>query len=473
MEHKRLGTALLFLIDILSIFITLQGAIILRRDILPLFMQFPEFPAIDFRFFWWVFPIWLTFFAYEGLYSKRHPFWDEIQILLKAAFFASVAVFSVLFLGKFGETVSRTVIVLMGLMSLLLIPLIRMNAKKILIKTGFLKNRALIIGAGKTGKLILKALRRDINLGIEVVGFVDDDPEKIGRTFENIPVYGGMGNVQEYIDAYDIHDIVIAIPGCKREKLIDFINDLQHKVQNILLIPDLFGVAVLGTELQNFFQEQVIGLEVKNNLARPMNKLIKKIFDIVVSAVLLLILAVPMAIIALLIKLGSRGPATYSQERIGKNDIAFECYKFRTMHHDAEERLEQLLEENPQARKEWDENFKLKSDPRVTLIGDFLRKTSLDELPQIFNVIKGDMSLVGPRPVTKTEIDEYYKDKAELCFGVPPGVTGLWQVSGRSGTTYEYRIALDSWYVRNWNLWLDIVLLFKTLRVVFKREGAW
>ncbi len=142
------------------------------------------------------------------------------------------------------------------------------------------------------------------------------------------------------------------------------------------------------------------------------------------------------------------------------------------MYNDAETRLDNLLQSNTDARNEWNHHWKLKNDPRITKIGIFLRKTSLDELPQIFNVLKGNMSLVGPRPVTKREINEYYKDQAKLCFGVPPGVTGLWQVSGRSNTGYDYRIALDSWYVRNWNLWLDIVILFKTFKVVLSGEGA-
>ena len=179
-----------------------------------------------------------------------------------------------------------------------------------------------------------------------------------------------------------------------------------------------------------------------------------------------------MTIIALSIKINSKGPAIFSQERIGRNDRSFRCYKFRTMYNDAEKRLDTLLENNPEAKEEWEQYWKLQDDPRITTIGSFLRKTSLDELPQLFNVLKGDMSLVGPRPVTKKEIDEYYKESAKLCFGVPPGITGLWQVSGRSNTNYNYRIALDLWYVRNWNLWLDIVILLKTLKVVLNKEGA-
>jgi undecaprenyl-phosphate galactose phosphotransferase len=147
------------------------------------------------------------------------------------------------------------------------------------------------------------------------------------------------------------------------------------------------------------------------------------------------------------------------------------CYKFRTMYLDADERLQGILERDPAARAEWERHWKLKDDPRVTDMGKFLRKTSLDELPQIFNVLRGEMSLVGPRPYIQNE-EKFLHDFKDPILSVLPGITGLWQVSGRSNTSYNYRIALDSWYVRNWNLWLDIVILIKTIPVVFKTEGA-
>jgi undecaprenyl-phosphate galactose phosphotransferase len=150
----------------------------------------------------------------------------------------------------------------------------------------------------------------------------------------------------------------------------------------------------------------------------------------------------------------------------------FLCYKFRTMYRDADARLNDILAADRQAREEWEKFRKLTSDPRITPLGRFLRSSSLDELPQIINVLRGEMSLVGPRPVTAEEIDLYYKESAELCYSVLPGITGLWQVSGRSNTSYDYRISLDSWYVRNWNLWLDVVILLKMIYVVSKKEGA-
>ena len=469
---KKLGTFLLFIIDISTVFISLEAAIFLRKNIFTQFFNFPDFLSKGYIVFVWVIPVWLLFLAYEGLYIKRFSFWDEVKALWKVIFFSTLAVFSILYLGKVGTQVSRTVIVLMAVISLPLLPMIRINSKKLLMHMGLLKSKVLILGAGKTGKLILDAIKRDRNLAFDVAGFLDDDPEKIGKTIDGIKIHGNVDKATKYVGRSGINDIIIAMPSCEKKRLSTIINRLQHKVHNILFIPELFGIAVLGTNLQHFFQEQVIGLEITNNLASPVNIFIKRVFDLVISSALLVIFMIPMVIIIILTRLNSKGAAIFSQERIGSEDRPFKCYKLRTMYNDAEERFNDLLENNPEAISEWENYFKLKHDPRITKVGSFLRKTSLDELPQLYNVLKGEMSLVGPRPVTRREIDEYYKETAKICFSVPPGITGLWQVSGRSNTSYENRIALDSWYVRNWNLWLDIVILLKTVRIVMKKEGA-
>lgn len=161
------------------------------------------------------------------------------------------------------------------------------------------------------------------------------------------------------------------------------------------------------------------------------------------------------------------------QERIGKDGKPFKCIKFRTMYRDADKRLKDILEADEKAREEWEKYFKLKEDPRVTKVGKFLRRTSLDELPQVFNVLKGDMSFIGPRPVVKKEIEQYYRDKAQYYYEVRPGITGLWQVSGRNELDYERRVRLDVWYVLNWSLWLDLIILLKTVKVVFSGKGAY
>ena len=179
------------------------------------------------------------------------------------------------------------------------------------------------------------------------------------------------------------------------------------------------------------------------------------------------------AVIAIFIKLDSRGPVIFKQKRIGKDGKPIYIYKFRTMYVNAEEKLKKLLKDNPDLRSEWEQSRKLKNDPRVTRVGKILRKTSLDELPQIINILKGEMSFVGPRPVLQEELDKYYKEFARFYYIVKPGITGLWQVSGRNDIDYERRVKLDVFYITNWTLWLDIIILIKTFKVVLKKEGAY
>jgi undecaprenyl-phosphate galactose phosphotransferase len=214
-------------------------------------------------------------------------------------------------------------------------------------------------------------------------------------------------------------------------------------------------------------------MNIKNNLKSVANRFIKMLFDITFSIISMPFLFPVIGIIGIIIRLETPGPAIYAHDRIGKNGRTFRCYKFRTMYRDAEEKLKEILDKNEAVRNEWENTWKLRDDPRITRVGRFLRKTSLDELPQIFNVLKREMSLVGPRPVTQEEIGKHYRESAKLCLGVLPGITGLWQVSGRTDTSYEYRVKLDAWYIMNWSLWLDIAIIFKTIRVVLKTEGAY
>lgn len=470
-------------IELLALSFADTGAVLLIfelavsiRKVLPLIFHsaFPDdAPIAGPLRLWWIFVVWIFFFYYEGLYTRMFSYWDEIRILWRVSFLSTIGIFTIASVGKISDEISRTVIVLMGIIAVVLLPLIRMAVKKTLRRSGLLKRRVLILGAGKTGRLILKALMREPNYGYNIIGFVDDDPEKCGKVIEGIKIHRGVDKVLHYINRCNIEDIFIAMPGVGKERLQALINKLQHKVKNILFVPDIFGIAVLGTHLRHFFYEEAFAFEMNNNLYRPVNILLKKSFDLLVSLVLLPLLFFPMMILIVLIHLDSKGPAIFSQERIGKNGRAFRCYKFRTMYADAEDRLKDLLESDPARKNEWTTFWKLKDDPRITRVGKFLRKTSLDELPQIVNVLKGEMSFVGPRPVTADEIREHYKEAADICYSVLPGITGLWQVSGRNNTVYDYRIAMDVWYVKNWQLWLDIVILFKTVRIVLQREGAY
>jgi len=198
---------------------------------------------------------------------------------------------------------------------------------------------------------------------------------------------------------------------------------------------------------------------------------VKRWFDIIASSLLLLLLSPLFALLVWKITRDS-GPAIFGHVRVGQNRKPFKCLKFRTMVCNAEAVLTELLDNDAESRAEWEQCFKLKNDPRITCVGNFLRKTSLDELPQLWNVLKGEMSLVGPRPVVKDELTLYGND-LEYYLMAKPGMTGIWQISGRNNVDYDTRVKMDSWYVKNWSLWSDIVILLKTIPGVFCRDGAY
>ena len=199
----------------------------------------------------------------------------------------------------------------------------------------------------------------------------------------------------------------------------------------------------------------------------------KRFFDIGFS-IFAIIITLPITIpIAVIIKLTDGGNIIYGHERVGKGGRKFKVLKFRSMYMDADKKLKEILENDPKAKEEWEKTFKLKNDPRITPIGKFLRKTSLDELPQFINVIKGDMSVVGPRPVVEEELIKYYKEKANLYKSIKPGVTGYWQVEGRSDTDYDERIKMDEYYIKNQSFLFDLKIILKTIKVMITRKGAY
>jgi len=247
---------------------------------------------------------------------------------------------------------------------------------------------------------------------------------------------------------------------------------IQPRVRNLTIVPDLFGIPMSNVSVDSFYNQKTVVLHLRNNLARRRNRVLKRVFDFTASLLGTILIAPILIVIALLIYKSSPGPIIFSHMRIGTNGKVFPCYKFRSMVNNSQEMLKKYLEENVEARAEWNRDFKLKDDPRVTKIGAFLRKTSLDELPQLFNVIKGEMSLVGPRPIIDKEIEKY-GDYIHDYYLVSPGMTGYWQISGRSDVDYDERVGMDSWYVRNWSFWQDIVILMKTIKVVFGKKGAY
>jgi undecaprenyl-phosphate galactose phosphotransferase len=420
---------------------------------------------------WWIPLITGFFLTYFGLYTARLPFWDETKWLLHALTISMLVMMTVVTLGRMEGRVSRVVLMLLWGCSLAVFPTFRFLAKRALFKSGVLTEKVLILGAGDTGRLVQRWLRREKHIGYEVIGFLDDDPAKAGTFVDGSKVFGGIRHYTRFVKELRINTIIVAIPSLAAAEVSSLAFRIQQDVKNTLIVPDISGIALLNTRMMHLFYEETFLLQIGNNLKSLPNMLVKRAFDLAVSLALLPFLVMLIVIIGLSIKLESRGPVFYSHRRVGRGGRLFNCYKFRTMALDAEERLAELLRSNSETRDEWQKYWKLRNDPRVTRIGSLLRKTSLDELPQIFNVLKGEMSLIGPRPYLPRELDQLGAG-IEAITKVAPGITGLWQVSGRSDTTYLNRIRLDTWYIMNWTLWLDVYILLKTVMVVLSTKGG-
>jgi len=466
---NKFGVILLFIGDIITIFSIFYVSVFLRKHVIPFFLTDLPGYQYDLATYLWILPVWLIILTYEEGYSKRFSAWDEVRLLWKSAFFSSIAIFSMLFIMKRGQDYSRILIITMTAVSLVIFPILRLYIKQLLYAIGLMRRKVLIIGSGESAINAYKGITQEPNLGYDVAGFIDDSSQ-ITEIF-GIKVRLGIAKVERYIKSAAIHDVLIAKPEMDKASLTRLINRIQHKAENTLYIPDINGIAVSGTELRHFFKEQTIIIEVKNNLASPLIYAAKRFIDYIAGLCITLIFLPLMLGIAATIRLDSRGPSILRQKRIGKRGKEFYCYKFRTMCPDAEEALKRLLESDTAAKEEYEKYWKLTNDPRITRVGGFLRRTSLDELPQILNVIKGEMSLIGPRPYLPREW-QYIKEESPVIHALPPGITGLWQVSGRNNQNYNFRITMDSWYVKNWNLWLDVMIFLKTIGVVIKRDGA-
>ena len=421
---------------------------------------------------WVVFPaLYLLFIHINQLYSRRMPFYREVEQLFKACCYGTFAVIFVLYVAQIAAHTSRLFVGLFGILAFIFVTLLRYLAKRFLSAKKLLQIPVLVIGAGKTAELLAKGIQEDAGMGYKIIGLLEDNKVQKG-ILKKYPVLGSFADAEQVIKNTGVKRVFIAAPGMDDHKLGMLIYRIQPLVENIGVIPNLVGVPTGGVEVETLFNEKLLILRLKNNLARPLNRLLKVIFDYTLTLIGGLLISPLLLFIAIWIYKDSPGPVIFKHIRIGKDGKDFPCYKFRTMCVDAKERLAELLKNNPAARKEWEHDFKLKNDPRITKSGAFLRKTSLDELPQIINVLRGEMSLVGPRPVIQEELARYHEFVGDYLM-VRPGITGLWQVSGRSDTTYDERVQMDSWYVRNWSVWLDVMLLWRTVKAVVMRKGAY
>ncbi|NLX04825.1 MAG: undecaprenyl-phosphate galactose phosphotransferase WbaP [Phycisphaerae bacterium] len=469
------------MIDLTAFYLALLLAILVRAEFLVrIVMGQPEantwiyWHHLD---FWWLAVAFIAAIQYEGLYAKRVPYWEEARLLLKAALLAFLIILAVISLGKMSSTVSRLLLTITWLFSMVTFPAIRFYGKKLLHRIGLWNERVLILGAGDAGLETLRGLERENNLGYQVVGFLDDDPEKAGQLirtdYGDYKVFGPIRHFRKFVSMVNVSTIIVAIPTAASSRIAQIASEVQRSVRNVLIVPDLKGVALLNTELRSLFMEQLFLLNIRNNLKSLSARVVKRTFDLIVSGIALAVLSPIYLATTIAVRMTSAGGAFFMQYRPGKNGKVIRIYKFRTMYTDGDRRLAEHLEKDPAAAAEWKEFRKLKRhDPRLTPIGGFLRKWSLDELPQIYSVFKGEMSMVGPRPYMVSEIKDF-EDVSEIIFMAKPGICGLWQSSGRNNLSFDQRVKLESWYVLNWSLWLDIILMAKTCVAVCRAEGAY
>ena len=401
-------------------------------------------------------------------YSDRRPFWDELGDVLRLV--TSLALLDMTLVAITRWNSSRLWWLIVWGLAVLTIVWGRMLTRFVLQQWGLWIRPTIIIGHGENATEAAIALQSEPRMGFEVAGYVDvDQPQpqlKLnGRTLKNIQEL-------EKLAALPGIQWVIALEHAQADQREHWLRILsQWGATDISVIPAMRGVPLYGTDMAHFFSHEVALLRVRNNLRRWPARLTKRLFDTSLAALLIMLLSPLMLCIAVALKLEG-GSVFFAHVRVGKKGKRFNCFKFRSMVPNADQALTNLLQSNPDLQAQWHKEHKLKDDPRISPLGEFLRRTSMDELPQLFNVLKNEMSLVGPRPIVEEELEKYGLEKSYYLM-VRPGMTGLWQVSGRNDVDYDTRVYLDAWYVKNWSLWYDLAILVKTFKVVLLRRGAY
>ena len=446
---SRLVTpAALALVDIVGAFGSTLVAIVVREHILPGLVGIAAFmPVKTYLTLWPAVALLLLLRALFGLYPGYGL--NPAEELRRQTLATGLLAFFLLggsALFQFSEVYSRLVIVETFLLLTFALPMLRFVSKTALGRTRLYGECIWLVGASSRAADLERLLRDTPALGLRVVGRSAAEPPGGAQCQQCLIVPEGV------------------------EELGAVLDRLNRRFRRVWLVPDLLDVSsvwVTPRDLQGH-----LALELRNNLLEPGNRFLKRASDTLLAILLAPLGGVMLVLAAVLIKLDSRGPVFFVQTRIGKDGKPFKIVKFRTMYQDAPARLGRYLAVNAAAQDEWKELQKLRHDPRVTRVGKTLRRFSLDELPQLWNVLRGEMSLVGPRAVHREELQRYGRQRG-LYTAVQPGLTGLWQVSGRNRLSYEARVRLDTYYVRNWSLWLDLVILAKTAGVVLSGDGAY
>lgn len=428
-----------------------------------------HFEPIIFLQLWPALFLFILVFAARGLYAAiaQGPA-DEIRRICQSVILVFLALATITYLSGRSDAYSRGVFVIAIVCATVLVPLGRVGIRHLCRRARWWGNPCVIFGAGEMGSKICRNLQSHPELGLKVAAILDD--RYAGEQIDGVPILR-LRTAHALATVHKIPYAIVGQPLSERRDLLALIEQEAEHFRHLIIVPDIYGVASLWVESQDL--GGILGLEVKRRLLMPGPRLTKRVIDLFGAIVGGLLIALPVTIlIAIAIKLDSRGPIFYSQRRLGRHGKHFRAWKFRSMVADADAVLEQYLADHPDLREEWEREHKLRNDPRVTRVGRFLRGSSLDELPQLWNVLRGEMSMVGPRPIVDAEVEKYGRNYS-LYSKVLPGMSGLWQVSGRSDTDYEGRVSLDVYYVRNWSVWLDAWILARTVKTVILGKGAY
>jgi exopolysaccharide biosynthesis polyprenyl glycosylphosphotransferase len=471
-EHARHGRAAAFVLvcfDILAMAVAFVLAGATAYSINTLWLDRPLVPAGDMdriivraEFFAIYAIAVLFFFDTQGRYRERRDFWSNLGVVLQGAALALAVEVLIQYAAKW--SFSRLWLIGSWLWAVLLLSLARPAARMVLGWFDRWRRPLIVVASTKSDRVVrnfVAAKEGSLAIGRELVppiGWAADPKPVIENILAMPEARSGL-----VLFVLTLDELPLVLRHCRRleQARIDFAVTL-----------DLGAVGRRGLFTDLCFPDGVPVLRGSvHRLERPLARAIKRTMDIVLTSIGLLVLLPLMGMVAVLVKRDG-GSATYSHTRIGRHGKPFKCHKFRSMVLGADRVLQDLLDRDPAARAQWEANFKLEDDPRITKLGKFLRSSSIDELPQLFNVLRGDMSLIGPRPVVAEELVKYYAEETQVYLSVRPGLSGLWQVSGRSLTDYEERVDLDARYIRLWSIWLDISIIVRTFGAVVKRHGA-
>lgn len=410
----------------------------------------------------------LAIYRIEGIYNyvRGRTWLEEFYGLLTATFTGIVILVFVFFFFR-PQYYSRLIYLYAGGLIVLLLTIGRVVMRwvlRILRQRGIGVDRAIVVGGGEIGRAIMRNVLAQPDLGYHIEGFVDDDPNK--GAIGNFQLLGGTDQLPRLLRERAIDEVLVTLPWHARDKIVRIIEMAETAGARVKIVPDLFQLSLSQIAVDAVGGIPLIG--VKETSFSYGALAIKRAMDVLFSVALFLIVLIPMALIALCIKLTSPGPIIFAQYRVGRGGKIFTAYKFRTMRQGADDEKKDLLHLNEASGP----LFKIRNDPRITAFGKFLRRTSLDELPQFWNVLNGDMSLVGPRPPLPNEVAQY-EDWHKRRLDVSPGLTGLWQVSGRSELTFDEMVMLDLYYIENWSPWLDIWIMLKTIPALVTTRGAY